>query len=491
MSTVWKSQDGDICIMERPTSKFLYMHVKRPDTGKWIQKTSKRTSVEAAKEEAIKWLAVMSDRISRGVGATATPFNILCTKYLEEIDAEIAQHLATSGREGRNQKDLRDYKTIVRRYIQPYIGDSDIGSIGRIAVQDLIEKRRVYWVTGDGKDISEIQYERGGKTVKRPARHDLASVSALTKLGVILKRHFEIAVELKLLDEAAFPPIEVKKTSKAQRNRKGGKQPRSKFEVHQYRALLEFMPEWCLKSSRDTKLKRWSMHRLLLCDIIRFLAATGIRPGTESDFIQWKHIRAFDDKRGLDMSDPYTKRVHPDGERRILVQLPRGKTGARDAAGNTDALSPLLSIYTRYCDFHAGITERDDYVEGHLFGRDEQGLEPLAEFPELEMPDEMIAFSLPDGTPFKESSWRKTFNVLMRDFAAETEVGMTHDSQGRRLVPYSLRHSWISWQLQSGKLSIHQIAQQVGNTVAVIEASYAKTEVESFAHKHTALRELD
>ena len=66
MSTVWKSQDGDICIMERPTSKFLYMHVKRPDTGKWMQKTSKRTSVEAAKEEAIKWLAVMSDRISRG-----------------------------------------------------------------------------------------------------------------------------------------------------------------------------------------------------------------------------------------------------------------------------------------------------------------------------------------------------------------------------------------------------------------------------------------
>ncbi len=48
MSTVWKSQDGDICIMERPTSKFLYMHVKRPDTGKWVMKSSKRATVEAA-----------------------------------------------------------------------------------------------------------------------------------------------------------------------------------------------------------------------------------------------------------------------------------------------------------------------------------------------------------------------------------------------------------------------------------------------------------
>ena len=231
MSTVWKSQDGDVCILDRSTSRFLYMHVKRPDTGKWVQKSSKRTSVEAAKEEAIKWLAIMSDRISRGVSATATTFNILCTKYLEELDAEIAQHIATDGIEGRNLKDLRDYKTTVRRHILPYIGETDIEAVGRVAVQNLIEKRRVYWVTGDGKDVTEIEYERGGKLVKRPAPHQLASVSALTKLGAILQRHFDIAVELKLIDETAIPPIKIRKASKAQRNRKGKNQPRPKFEA--------------------------------------------------------------------------------------------------------------------------------------------------------------------------------------------------------------------------------------------------------------------
>lgn len=55
MSTVWKSEDEDIYIMERPTSKFYYMRVKRPDNGKWDQKSSKRTTVEAAKQEAFKW----------------------------------------------------------------------------------------------------------------------------------------------------------------------------------------------------------------------------------------------------------------------------------------------------------------------------------------------------------------------------------------------------------------------------------------------------
>ena len=116
MSTVWKSEDEDICIMERPASKFFYMRVKRPDNGKWVQKSSKRTTVEGAKQEAFKWQAVMSDRIDRGVSATSVPFKVLCDRYIKEIDDEIAQSEATDGQEGRNQKDLRDYKTIVKRY---------------------------------------------------------------------------------------------------------------------------------------------------------------------------------------------------------------------------------------------------------------------------------------------------------------------------------------------------------------------------------------
>jgi hypothetical protein len=41
------------------------------------------------------------------------------------------------------------------------------------------------------------------------------------------------------------------------------------------------------------------------------------------------------------MGDPYTKQVHPDGILRFVINILRGKTGARDAAGDTDAVMAL------------------------------------------------------------------------------------------------------------------------------------------------------
>lgn len=75
-----------------------------------------------------------------------------------------------------------------------------------------------------------------------------------------------------------------------------------------------------------------------------------------------------------------------------------------------------------------------------------------------------MLFRLADGTTTKELG--KTFDKALND----TEL--KHSAHGVRTL-YSLRHSYITWQLTMGKVSMEILAKQCGTSVQMIEQHYS------------------
>ena len=89
--------------------------------------------------------------------------------------------------------------------------------------------------------------------------------------------------------------------------------------------MLAFFPKWCLKTSRDNNLRQYTDRRLLLWDMFELIANTGMRPGTESDGIQWKHIEFYKDKNGYGKAEKQSP--FQLGDPKVAINLPTGKSG--------------------------------------------------------------------------------------------------------------------------------------------------------------------
>jgi integrase len=61
---------------------------------------------------------------------------------------------------------------------------------------------------------------------------------------------------------------------------------RPDFSESELKRLIEYLPEWVKKATRRMSREL----RELLTIYIPFVAATGMRPGTETEFLEWRHI---------------------------------------------------------------------------------------------------------------------------------------------------------------------------------------------------------
>ncbi len=56
----------------------------------------------------------------------------------------------------------------IRRYLIAFFGEKDIDAISGRDIEAYLEWRKAYWLTGPGKDITEIRYERNGRSIRQP-----------------------------------------------------------------------------------------------------------------------------------------------------------------------------------------------------------------------------------------------------------------------------------------------------------------------------------
>ena len=173
--------------------------------------------------------------------------------------------------------------------------------------------------------------------------------------------------------------------------------------------------------------------RPLLCAYVEFLLLTGMRHGTESMGIEWRHCEWY----------------ASEGQRYIRVWVD-GKTGGRWLIAKHEAEAVLIKLHSLQPDIALKPIEQ-------VMGRDTKYL-----------------FRRPDGQR------PRTFNGMFSKLMREIGLRWNHTNQSRTL--YSLRHSYATMELLA-ETDIHTLARQMGTSVRMLEAHYSKLTATMAAEK--------
>ena len=237
--------------------------------------------------------------------------------------------------------------------------------------------------------------------------------STINTHNAALSRVFDVALELGYINNTQLPVLQ---------NKPRDSDRRPDFTLMEYRQLYRVMRSW-VKQGKSGKSRDM---RMLLRDYVLILANTGMRHGTESQGLKWKHVSEF-----------------VDHQRRYLAMWVDGKTGGRELIARYNCVTYLKRIHARADDL-----KHLTWDQLLTAGRDE------------------FVFRLPDGTQSK--SLHQTFEVLL------TDAGLLVDrrtEQNRTL--YSLRHTYATMSLIHARVDIHTLAKQMGTSILMIERHYS------------------
>jgi integrase len=171
----------------------------------------------------------------------------------------------------------------------------------------------------------------------------------------------------------------------------------------------------------DAPDKRRRRERFYLQQYIMILANSGIRIG-EARGLRWRDISATSTVQGQP----------------LVIFRVQGKTGEREVVCNKQ-----VNWYVKK------LREFRMAEIGHI------------------NPDEPL-FCHPDGRPI--GSYKKGFETALR------AVNILHGPEGKRRVPYSLRHTYATTRLSEG-VHIYHLATNMGTSVQMIQEFYGKKRV--------------
>jgi integrase len=163
----------------------------------------------------------------------------------------------------------------------------------------------------------------------------------------------------------------------------------------------------------------------MLRDLVDILMLTGMRQGTESMNLEWKHIEWYLEK-----------------DVRYLRFWVSGKTGARWLIAKHECAEVLKRIQAT----HENIADMT-----------------LDELLELKLAQRVFRFK--DGR--KPFEMNKVFRRLLE------EMNLVKGQAGTDRTLYSLRHTYATQELLAGT-DIHTLARQMGTSVVMLERHYSK-----------------
>jgi integrase len=189
---------------------------------------------------------------------------------------------------------------------------------------------------------------------------------------------------------------------------------RASFSKEEYEQVFDAVASL----EQNSRTEKTRQIRELLLSYMEFAVHTGIRPGTEMEGITWGDIKMHRDEHNVV----------------FYVTITKGKT-------------------TKYTG------TREVVCRDEIFGC----IDDLRDrFPNRKAKD--MLFRLSDGQTTKELG--KAFDK------AVVEIDLKNSPHGVRTL-YSLRHSYITWQLMTGEVSMEILAKQCGTSVQMIEQHYS------------------
>ena len=195
-----------------------------------------------------------------------------------------------------------------------------------------------------------------------------------------------------------------------------GSQRRASFSKEEYEQVYDAV----LHLEQNSRKEKTRQIREMLLDYMEFAVHTGIRPGTEMEGLTWGDIKMQSDGTNIVFF--------------VTVTVTKGKTtkftGTREIVCREDIFSTISDLRDR--------------------------------FPNRRPSDKL--FRLADRTTTKELG--TTFDKALNN------IELKQSAHGVRTL-YSLRHSYITWQLMTGDVSMEILAKQCGTSVQMIEQHYS------------------
>jgi integrase len=383
--------EGAVVLYKRDGSntECWYARFKNPRTGKWKKFSTKETDLEKAKIAAQRQFDVRVELIKNNIDIDSKRFSHVADYVINQLQADIDA--------GTGKKTYEDYIRVIKRF-KTFFGNKYIGNI---TYQDLVE----------------YDQERTRK-LRRKAKQSTVNLA-----NVALMKVFKTAIEKGWMHQSQA-------VSFRNDGRRGERRPY--FELHEYQKLYRFMRGYVRLTTKDS-VKGGVKHqtlmiRELLRDYVLFLANTGLRHGTETKNLKWKHI----------------SETTINGEKYILIKLERGKTGKRTIVCRHGVRKYLLRIKDRF----AQLKERK-----------------LGEMLDVGEP----VFRCRDGSVPKD--FHGAFRILLE------KAELLDDVNGARRSLYSLRHTYATFQILYGKLDLHTLAKNMGTSIAMLERHYSHLEV--------------
>ncbi len=144
-------------------------------TGHGQQCIALRTAdILEANEIAEKKYQEVVFKAKHGILEGITSFDRLAKEFVDSLYRE-AESLPN------RLSNAKYAKRICERYLKGYFGNKPIRSITEPSLYAYLEWRKEYWISGPGKDVLFIEYERCYKTLRRPANHIEPSQNTLKR----------------------------------------------------------------------------------------------------------------------------------------------------------------------------------------------------------------------------------------------------------------------------------------------------------------------
>ena len=375
---IHRLRDGELILFRRSDSRIWQYKFKR-ESGSWYRASTRKSVLDQAKRVAMDLHDEARYRERLGLAPAHKSFKDIALATVEDMQRDLAA--------GTGKKIYVDYCSVIERYFIPYFGDKYLQNLKH-------------------KDIADFEAWRNHRMARTPK-----SSTLMTFASAFSRVHQTAISRGWISDRVPIPTM----------SRRGAKgEVRPAFSVEEIAQLRQFMTSWQTQGYLDYD----RIMRPLLCAYVEFLLLTGMRHGTESMGIEWRHCEWY----------------ASEGQRYIRVWVD-GKTGGRWLIAKHEAEAVLIKLHSLQPDI------ADKPIE-QVMGRDSKYL-----------------FRRPDGQR------PRTFNGMFSKLMRESGLRWNHSNQSRTL--YSLRHSYATMELLA-ETDIHTLARQMGTSVRMLEQHYSK-----------------
>ena len=386
-------------IVRRTDTARWQAHYKVDALNRWMRKTTGTDDAEEAKEIAYDLWRDAKALAKKGFPVISKKFKAVAEVVLRSLHDKVALDKAKRGSN-------HDYISAINVHLIPFFGNYNIDSIDQQVFTQFCAKRRQL----AGKELA----------YSTQANHNAA-----------LNLVFDYAIERGYMTKMQKPVL--KNTGEH-----GARRP--DFSHEEVLAIGKYMPSWVA----NTRNSRSQLLRELLMQYVPFAAVTGFRPGTEMDYLEWRHIETLAPKNNQE-------------EIGLIAYIQKGKTTTKSkpaAARLPREAWPVLIRLVEMAPEFAGMTI----------------------FDVLKSKSDLLVFRTREGT--QPNQLTKQFKQLLEEMNI-LKCGIT--GQDRTL--YSLRHYAITQLILKG-IPTAQITKQVRTSQAMIDKFYNHVQValvDSFA----------